>query len=65
MKIRILAENLTAAVTEAARATAKRGNLPQAEAVLLETVEGRLRVTGTDLETAISVYSGAQVEEEG
>jgi len=65
MKIRILAENLTAAVTEAARATAKRGHLPQAENVLLETVEGRLRVTGTDLETAIAVYSGAQVEEEG
>ncbi len=65
MKIRILAENLTAAVTEAARATAKRGHVPQAENVLLETVEGRLRVTGTDLETAIAVYSGAQVEEEG
>ncbi|KKK89227.1 hypothetical protein LCGC14_2735190, partial [marine sediment metagenome] len=65
MKIRILSENLTAAVTEAARATAKRGHVPQAENVLLETVEGRLRVTGTDLETAIAVYSGAQVEEEG
>ena len=65
MKLRILSENLMAAVTEAARATAKRGHLPQAEAVLLETVEGRLRVTGTDLETAIAVYSGAQVEEEG
>ncbi len=65
MKIRILSENLTAAVAEAARATAKRGHLPQAEAVLLETVAGRLRVTGTDLETAIAVYSGAQVEEEG
>ncbi len=65
MKLRILSENLTAAVTEAARATAKRRHLPQAENVLLETVEGRLRVTGTDLETAIAVYSGAQVEEEG
>ncbi len=65
MKLKILAENLTAAVTEAARATAKRGHLPQADCVLLETVAGRLRVTGTDLETAISVYSGAQVEEEG
>ena len=65
MKIRILAENLTAAVTEAARATAKRGHMPQAKNVLLETVEGRLRVTGTDLETAIAVYSSAQVKEEG
>ncbi len=65
MKIRILAENLTAAVTEAARAIAKRSSLPQGDCVLLETVNGRLRVTGTDLETAIAVYSGAQVEEEG
>ena len=65
MKLRILSENLIAAVTEAARAIAKRGHLPQAECVLLETIAGRLRVTGTDLETAITVYSGAQVEEEG
>ncbi len=65
MKIRILAENLTAAVTEAARAIAKRSSLPQGDCVLLETVNGHLRVTGTDLETAIAVYSGAQVEEEG
>ncbi len=65
MKIRILAENLAAAVTEAARAIAKRSSLPQGDCVLLETVGGRLRVTGTDLETAISVYSGAQIETEG
>ncbi len=65
MKLRILAENLTAAVTEAARAIAKRSSLPQGDCVLLETVDGRLRVTGTDLETAIAVYSGAQVETEG
>ncbi|KKN07171.1 hypothetical protein LCGC14_1069900 [marine sediment metagenome] len=65
MKLRILSENLMAAVTEAVRAIAKRSSLPQGDCVLLETVDGHLRVTGTDLETAISVYSGAQVEKEG
>ncbi len=65
MKVRILAENLTDAVIEAGRAIAKRSSLPSAQCVLLETVDGRLRVTGTDLETAISVYAGAQVLEEG
>ena len=66
MEVRILSENLAKAVNEAGRAIAKRGySLPSAQCVLLETVQGRLRVTGTDLETAISVYSGAQVETEG
>jgi DNA polymerase-3 subunit beta len=65
MKVKILSENLTTAITEASHAIAKRPHFPQAECVLLETVDGRLRVTGTDLETAISVYSGAQVIEEG
>ncbi|KKL89347.1 hypothetical protein LCGC14_1915670, partial [marine sediment metagenome] len=55
MNVRILSDNLTGAVTEASRAIRKRSTLPSADAVLLETVEGRLRVTGTDLETAISV----------
>jgi len=41
MKLRILAENLTAAVTEATRAIAKRSSLPQGDCVLLETVNGR------------------------
>ncbi len=65
MRVRILSDNLTNAVTEASRAIKKRSTLPQADAVLLETVEGRLRVTGTDLETAISVYAGCMVEQEG
>ncbi len=65
MKVRVLPENLTRAVIEAGRMAPSRTTLPQAKCVLLETYEGRLRVTGTDLETAIRVYSGAQVEEEG
>ena len=65
MKVRILSDNLTGAVIEAARAIAKRPSLPQAESVLLETIEGRLRVTGSDLETAISVFAGCMVEQEG
>ncbi len=65
MKVRVLPENLTRAVIEAGRMASSRTTLPQVKCVLLETYEGRLRVTGTDLETAIRVYSGAQVEEEG
>ena len=65
MKVRVLPENLTNAVIEAGRAAPSRPSLPQLGSVLLETYEGRLRVTGSDLEMAIRVYSGAQVEEEG
>ncbi|KKL28916.1 hypothetical protein LCGC14_2370380, partial [marine sediment metagenome] len=65
MEVRILSENLAGAVSQASRAVAKRSTLPQGDCVLLETVEGRLRVTGTDLETAISVYAGCMVEGEG
>jgi DNA polymerase-3 subunit beta len=65
MKVATLTEYLKAALTAADRARARRHTLPVSENFWLRSDGARLAVTGTDLEQAITVWVGAQVEGEG
>lgn len=65
MKISCLQENLAKGLSVVGRAVASRSTLPQASHILLASDEGRLKLIGTNLEIAITCWTGAQVEEEG
>lgn len=65
MEVKVLKENLEAAVTELNRTAPKRTTLPITSNVLLRTKEGRLTATATDLEVTVTAYVGAQVVTEG
>ncbi len=65
MKVTCLQENLARGLALVGRAVATRSTLPQTTHVLIRTDQGRLRLSGTNLETAITAWIGAQVEEEG
>jgi len=60
--LQCLQENLKKGLAIVRRAIPKRCSLPQAECVLLESDGSRLKLTGTDLETAVSTWIGAQVD---
>lgn len=65
MKVSVLQENLTKGLEIAARAASKRATLPVLEHILLQTDEGRLRLSASNLELGIHVWVGAKIEEEG
>ena len=65
MKLSCLQENLNKALGIVGRAVATRTTLPITANVLLSTDQGRLKLVATNLEMAISYWSGAKVEEEG
>ena len=65
MKLSCLQENLSPALGVVGRAAASRTTLPITQNVKLSTDEGRLKLAATNLEIAISLWMGAQIEEEG
>jgi DNA polymerase-3 subunit beta len=65
MKVSCLQENLSRGLGIVGRAVAARTTLPITQNVLVRTDQGGLRLSATNLEIAMSVWIGAQVEEEG
>jgi DNA polymerase-3 subunit beta len=65
MKLSCLQENLNRGLGIVGRAVATRTTLPITNNVLLATDESRLKLVATNLEMAISYWTGAKVEEEG
>ena len=65
MKVSCLQENLAKGLSVVGRAVAVRSTLPITANVLLATDNGRLKLTATNLEIALSHWIGAKVEEEG
>jgi len=65
MKFSVLQENLAKGLAIVGKAVATKGSLPVLANVLLATEEGRLKLAATNLETGITTWVGAKVEEEG
>ncbi|VAW31701.1 DNA polymerase III beta subunit [hydrothermal vent metagenome] len=65
MKISCLQENLAKGLNVVSRAVSTRSMLPVLANVLLETDNGRLKLSATNLEVVVTAWIGAKVEEEG
>ncbi len=65
MKITVLQENLKRAWSRVGRAVSTRPQLPVLANILVEAKDGKIFLTGTDLELGIRVEVGAKVEIEG
>lgn len=65
MKLACLQETLTKGLQTVGRAVAQRSPLPITSNILLETEEGRLKLSATNLEIAITTWVDATVSEEG
>jgi len=65
MRISCLQENLAHGLGIAGRAVSSRMALPILSNILLATDDGRLRLSATNLEIAVTCWIGAKVEEEG
>ena len=65
MQLNLLQENLSHGLGVVQRAVATRTTLPITQHVLLATDGGRLKLSATNLEIAISTWVGAEIQEEG
>ncbi len=65
MKVSVLQENLARGLTTVARAVSPRSTLPVLGNILVATDDGRLRLSGTNLELGITCWIGAKIEDEG
>ncbi len=65
MKVSCLQENLAKGLNVVSRAVSTRSMLPVLANVLLETDNGRLKLSATNLEVVVTAWIGAKVEEEG
>jgi len=65
MKVSCLQENLAKGLSVVSRAVAARSTLPVLGNILLATEEGRLRLSATNRELALTCWVGAKIEEEG
>ena len=65
MNVSCLQEHLAKGLSIVGRAVAVRSTLPITANILLTTEEGRLKLSATNLEIALSAWVPAQVEEEG
>jgi len=65
MRLSCLQENLSRGLSVIGRAVATRTTLPITQNVLMATEEGRLKLSATNLEIAITTWVGAMIEEEG
>ncbi len=65
MKFTCLQENLVRGLSTVSKAVATRGSLPVLSNVLISAVDGRVKLSATKLETSITTWIGASVEEEG
>ena len=64
-RLTCLQENLRGGLSVVGRAVASRTTLPIAQNVLMSTDQGRLKLSATDLEMAISTWVGVTAEDEG
>jgi DNA polymerase-3 subunit beta len=65
MKLSCIQSNLRKGLATVSRAVATRSTIPETQNVLIATDNGRLKLTATNLEIAITTWIGAQIEEEG
>lgn len=65
MKLTCLQENFSQGLSTVCRVVSTTGSLPVLSNVLLKTEEGRLKLQATDLETGVTTWVGAKIEEEG
>ena len=65
MRLSCLQENLSKALGIVGRAVATRSTLPITQNVLLVTDQGRLKLSATNLEIAISTWVGGKIQDEG
>lgn len=65
MKLQILQENLTKAVSQASRFTSAKAQLPVLGNILLSCRKTKIYIMSTNLEISVSSGVGAKVEEEG
>jgi len=65
MKVSCLQENLAKGLNVVGRAVSTRSTLPVLANVLLETDNGRLKLSATNLEIVVTCWIGAKIEEEG
>lgn len=65
MKLSCLQENLSRGLSIVGRAVAARTTLPVTQNILLAAEQSQLKLAATNLEMAISCWTGAKVEEEG
>lgn len=65
MWVTCLQENLSKGLATVGRAVASRATLPVTQNVLIQTDQGRLKLTATNLEIAISTWIGGQIESDG
>ena len=65
MKVSIPQQALAKGLSTVGRAVPQRSTLPVLTNVLVATEEGRLRLTATDLQLVVTVWLGANIEEEG
>lgn len=65
MKLQVTQENLNRALNVVARVANTRNQLPILANVLIKTSDGRLSISATNLDIAITQYIGAKVSDEG
>lgn len=65
MKIEILQENLSVALSQALKFVSSKAQLPILGNFLLEGKDGILKISASDIENSIVVFVGAKIEEEG
>jgi DNA polymerase-3 subunit beta len=65
MKIQILQENLSKAISSANKFASAKAQLPVLGNILLKTSKNKLFISSTNLEISYSTSIGAQIEEEG
>jgi len=65
MKVTITRENFQKGLSAVAATIPTRTTLPVLSNILVETLEDRLRVRGTDLDISVSVQTPAEVERQG
>ena len=65
MKLQVTQENLNRALNAVARVANTRGTLPILANVLVKTSNNRLSISATNLDIAITHFTGAKVTEEG
>ena len=65
MRFTCLQENLNRALNTVGRAVATRTTLPVTQNVLLATDQGRIKLSATNLEIAITTWIGGKIEAEG
>ncbi len=65
MKLIVLQENLNRGLAITSHFISSRSQLPILDNIAIQTEEGRLKLSATNLEIGVNYYCGAKIEEEG